>query len=155
MSSQEDHDSFPHAVVDGLREVIQVITEINQNHQCVNNNQEFESGKLGQPRIILSEECIEELIAMSLPVPCVAKLLGVSTRTIRRRMSEIGLSVKDKYSRVQDEELDTLVSAVKSRHPYAGSRMVKGLLQAEGIECSGKGSGPPCTELTVQVSSPS
>lgn len=57
---------------------------------------------------------------MSILVPCVAKLLGVSTRTIQRRISEIGLSVKDTYGRVLDEELDTLVSAVKSRHPYAG-----------------------------------
>lgn len=69
---------------------------------------------------------------MSLPVPRVAKLLGVSTRTIRWRMSELGLFVKVTYGRVLDEELDTLLSTVKSRHPYAGYRMVKGLLQAEG-----------------------
>ncbi|KAI2645950.1 Botulinum neurotoxin type D [Labeo rohita] len=130
LSSQED--SFPHAVLDGLREVVQVIGEINHNQQCTHNTLDFESGNLGRPRIVVSEERIEELIAMSLPVPCVANLLGVSTRTIRRRMSEIGLSVRDTYSRVLDEELDTLVSAVKSRHPYAGYRMVKGLLQAEG-----------------------
>ncbi len=36
------------------------------------------------------------------------------------------------YSSVLDEELDALVLTVKSRHPYAGYRMVKGLLQSMG-----------------------
>ncbi|KAL1276393.1 hypothetical protein QQF64_036016 [Cirrhinus molitorella] len=40
-------------------------------------------------------------------------------------MSEIGLAVRDTYSSVLDEELDALALTVKSRHPYAGYRMVK------------------------------
>uniref|UniRef100_A0A8C1QS23 Integrase core domain-containing protein n=1 Tax=Cyprinus carpio TaxID=7962 RepID=A0A8C1QS23_CYPCA len=129
LSSQEN---FPHAVMEGLREVIQIIGEINHSQQCTHNTVNFESGKVGRPRVLLPEERLRDLIAMSLPVPCIAKLLGVSTRTIQRRMSEIGLAVRDTYSSVLDEELDALVSTVKSRHPYAGYRMMKGLLQAMG-----------------------
>ncbi|XP_016327356.1 uncharacterized protein LOC107677080 [Sinocyclocheilus anshuiensis] len=129
LSSQEH---FPHAVMEGLREVIQIIGEINHSQQCTHNTVNFEYGKVGRPKVLLPEERLRDLIAMSLPVPCIAKLLGVSTRTIQRRMSEIGLAVRDTYSSVLEEELDALVSTVKSRHPYAGYRMVKGLLQAMG-----------------------
>ncbi len=129
LSSQE---TFPHAVMEGLREVIQIIGEINHSQQCTQNTVNFESGKVGRPRVLLPEERLRDLIAMSLPVSCIAKLLGVSTRTIQRRMSEIGLAVRDTYSSVLDEELDTLVLTVKSRHPYAGYRMVKGFLQFMG-----------------------
>lgn len=129
LSSQEN---FPHAVMEGLREVIQIIGEINHSQQCTHNTVNFESGKVGRPRVLLPEERLRDLIAMSLPVPCIAKLLGVSTRTIQRRMSEIGLAVRDTYCSVLDEELDALVSTVKSRNLYAGYRMMKGLLQAMG-----------------------
>ncbi len=114
--------------MEGLREVIQIIGEINHSQQCTHNALNFESGKVGQPRVLLPEERLRDLIAMSLPVPCIAKLLGVSTRTIPRRMSEIGLAVRDTYISVLDEELDALVLTVKSRHSYAGYRMVKGFL---------------------------
>ncbi len=123
-----NQETFPHAVMEGLREVIQIIGEINHSQQCTHNALNFESGKVGQPRVLLPEERLRDLIAMSLPVPCIAKLLGVSTRTIPRRMSEIGLAVRDTYISVLDEELDALVLTVKSRHSYAGYRMVKGFL---------------------------
>ena len=47
-------------------------------------------------------------------------------------MRELGLSTGSTYSNLSDSELDDTVLSIKSRIPYAGYRMVKGCLQADG-----------------------
>ncbi len=63
----------------------------------------------------------------------IAALLGVSRRTVHRRMAESDLSGRALYSTLTDEELDQCVIDIKSRQPHSGYRMVKGLLQAQGL----------------------
>lgn len=69
---------------------------------------------------------------MSLPISCIANILGVSQSTIFCRMRELGLSTKSTYSTLTDQELDNVIVAIKRRVPNAGYRMVKGCLQTEG-----------------------
>ncbi|CAM4403840.1 unnamed protein product [Leuciscus chuanchicus] len=68
-------------------------------------------------------------------------LLGVSTRTINRRLNEFGISVRDTYTKITDEELDNLLSSVKAESPHLGHRMMKGQLQAWVTVCHGQGCG--------------
>ncbi len=61
-----------------------------------------------------------------------SQLLGVSVRTVFRRMEEYGLSVSGYYSTMTDSELDNQVRAIKAQMPNAGYRSVKGRLMAMG-----------------------
>uniref|UniRef100_A0A672M9U9 Resolvase HTH domain-containing protein n=1 Tax=Sinocyclocheilus grahami TaxID=75366 RepID=A0A672M9U9_SINGR len=88
-------------------------------------------GGRGRPKFIVSEEMLSRLIEMSLPVSCIANILGVSQSTIFRRMRDLGLSVKTMYSTISDNELDNVILAIKKRLPNAGYRMIKGCLQAD------------------------
>ncbi|XP_059399811.1 uncharacterized protein LOC132131733 [Carassius carassius] len=102
-----------------------------------NNNEpvtalEVEFGVKGPPKFIISREHLQYLVNMQLSVPCIAELLGVSTRTIKRRLTEYGISLKDTYSKITDEELDNLVRSIKAKSPHLGHRMMKGHLQALG-----------------------
>lgn len=72
------------------------------------------------------------MLCSKLPVPCIARLMGVSERTIYRRMQEYELSVKDMYSSISDDELDSLVASITSELPNAGYRMVRGRLESMG-----------------------
>ncbi|KAJ4945034.1 hypothetical protein JOQ06_013573 [Pogonophryne albipinna] len=63
------------------------------------------------------------MLGTNLSVPCIAKLLGVSSSTIFRRMREFGLSVSELYSSISDEELDNVVISIKNDMPTAGYRM--------------------------------
>uniref|UniRef100_A0A3Q1F974 Integrase core domain-containing protein n=1 Tax=Acanthochromis polyacanthus TaxID=80966 RepID=A0A3Q1F974_9TELE len=90
------------------------------------------TGGRGRPKFIFSEELLSRLIDIPLPVTCIASLLGVSQRTIFRRMHELGLSTRSTYSNLTDCELDNAVQSIKSRIPNAGYRMVKSCLQADG-----------------------
>ncbi|XP_034005839.1 uncharacterized protein LOC117497916 isoform X1 [Trematomus bernacchii] len=73
------------------------------------------------------------MLGTNLSVPCIAKLLGVSSSTIFRRMREFGLSVSELYSSISDEELDNVVISIKNDMPTAGYRMVKGRLLSIGL----------------------
>ncbi|XP_016319974.1 uncharacterized protein LOC107671571 [Sinocyclocheilus anshuiensis] len=90
------------------------------------------AGPTVRPKTIVSEQHLRRLIEIGLTVPCISKLLGMSTQTIERRMQEFGKSVKGTYSQLTDEELDNLVVAIKTTSPHSGYRMMRGHLKALG-----------------------
>ena len=59
----------------------------------------------GRPKLDVSVEQLEHLLNIGLNCP-IASLLGVSLRTIRRRMSEFGLSVRARYTTLSNSQLD-------------------------------------------------
>ena len=59
----------------------------------------------------------------------IACMLGVSVRTIRRRMNDIGLRVSDLYSALPDNELDIIVNEILIQFPNSGYRMMTGHLK--------------------------
>uniref|UniRef100_I3KBR5 Integrase core domain-containing protein n=1 Tax=Oreochromis niloticus TaxID=8128 RepID=I3KBR5_ORENI len=87
----------------------------------------------GHPKIVLEREKLKNLLDTQLPVSCIAKCLGVSRRTIFRRMQEFDLSVRGTYSTMNDQELDNIISTIKNQMPNAGYRMVQGHLVSMGL----------------------
>lgn len=63
------------------------------------------SGKTGRPRFDISKEHLEFLLEFDFTVPEIARLLDVSVRTIRRRMKELELSVKQCFTDISEEDL--------------------------------------------------
>ena len=61
-----------------------------------------------------------------------ADTLGVSTRTIERRLHASGLSIRDSYSTMSDSDLDREISSIRREHSDAGYRMMFRLLFAKG-----------------------
>lgn len=55
-------------------------------------------GVIGRPRYFIPSHMLESLINMGFSVPQIASILFVSVRTVRRRMSEHGLSIHATYS---------------------------------------------------------
>lgn len=62
----------------------------------------------------------------------ISDMLGISVRTIRRRMDEYGLAIRDQYSTVSDEELDELIQMFQRQFPMCGNRQMQGLLLSNG-----------------------
>lgn len=90
------------------------------------------AGRTGRPKYNIEMETLAELCELNLSVRYIAKLLGVSCRTVRRRIQEFGFSPKT-YSNISDQDLNRLVAQIKNEMPSAGYRMVKGRLQSMGI----------------------
>ena len=62
-----------------------------------------------------------------------AQILGVSTRTVSRRLAYFNLSVRARYCNLSDNELDDLIQALQREHPNLGYRMMRSLLLTNGI----------------------
>uniref|UniRef100_A0A9J7YE88 Integrase catalytic domain-containing protein n=1 Tax=Cyprinus carpio carpio TaxID=630221 RepID=A0A9J7YE88_CYPCA len=121
-------------ITEALQNLYDVIKrEINARSMPI-VEQETEVGPgSGHPKIVIEKEKLKNLLDTHLPVSCIAKFLCVSRRTIYRRMQEFGLSVRGSYSTVTDQELDNMISAIKSQMPNAGYRMVQGHLVSMGL----------------------
>ena len=87
---------------------------------------------IGRPRYVIQEELLEQLLDMNFNCNVIAKLLGVSLRTVRRRMEEYGLSIRSRYSTISDENLDQLVIHLKHYYPSSDYRIIHGILKSQG-----------------------
>ena len=62
----------------------------------------------------------------------ISSLLGVSYRTLQRRLRAYGLSLRGKYSSLSNEKLDSAVARIHNDYPRTGSRIMTSLLETEG-----------------------
>ena len=91
------------------------------------------NGRPGRPRCAVSEDQLQHLFEIGFSATNIAGMLGVSVRTIRRRMDDIGLRVSDLYSTLPDNELDVIVNEILINFPNTGYRMMAGHLRRRGI----------------------
>ena len=87
----------------------------------------------GRPKLDIHKEQLQHLLQLYFTCPKIAALLGVSLRTVRRRMTEYGLSVSGLYSDISNCELDRLVDEICGSFPNCGYRMMDGHLRQRGI----------------------
>uniref|UniRef100_A0A3P9HD15 Integrase catalytic domain-containing protein n=1 Tax=Oryzias latipes TaxID=8090 RepID=A0A3P9HD15_ORYLA len=127
------HVNIQPEIVQALQEFLRLVLDHIDRNNVALTTVETVSGARGRPMYVVEKERLVELIALNLPVKSIAKLQGISTRTVHRRMTEFGLSVKQTYSSLTDEELDDSIRIIKTEMPTAGYRMVKGRLRSMGI----------------------
>ncbi|XP_063340226.1 uncharacterized protein LOC134634783 [Pelmatolapia mariae] len=131
LRSLSDQVEIPQSIINALIELSTVLSMEDVNEQTPSQTSVSE-GKLGRPNYNVSPVQLQILTEMFLSITQIAKLLGISVRTVKRRLHEYGISIKQCYSTTSDEELDNLVRSIKTRTPHVGYRMMKGMLQAMG-----------------------
>ena len=89
------------------------------------------SGNVGRPKFDIACDQLQHLLQNGFSVPDIANLLDVS---VRRRMTCFGLSVRETYSQISDDELEDLVREIQQDHPNWGNRLMYGCLLAKGIQ---------------------
>jgi hypothetical protein len=103
------------------------------NGSVPSNLIEMENPIIGRPKFCIGLEQLSMLLEHRFSVPQIADMLGVSVSTIRRRMTEYGLSVAATYSSLSDDDLDTLTKEIQQIFPMCGNRQMMGQLLARGI----------------------
>uniref|UniRef100_A0A3B3BMS2 Integrase core domain-containing protein n=1 Tax=Oryzias melastigma TaxID=30732 RepID=A0A3B3BMS2_ORYME len=124
------HVNVPEPILQAFQHLFRLVMS---HSNCTDGTVATIAGETGRPRYDIDQEILEELLDVNLPVSCIAKLLGVSRSTINRRMREFGVSARQTYSTLTDEELDDAVIRIKNEMPSSGYRMVKGRLRSTGI----------------------
>ena len=84
----------------------------------------------GRPRIEISQQQLESLCSHDFSLKDMSHILN---KTVTRRLHDIGLSRRSRYSDNANAELDGMVTAIETEHPDTGYRMIDGTLRANGV----------------------
>lgn len=90
-------------------------------------------GSVGRPPFQVPRTQLSQLLSMCFTVPQISGILGVSVRTLRRRMSDYRLSVRSFYSDISDSTLEELVRHIQEEFPGCGNRQMQGHLISRGV----------------------
>ena len=88
---------------------------------------------VGRPRFQVPKEQLSLLMERRFTIPQIAELIGISTRTLHRRMSEYGLSIRSTYSELTEVELDDVILSIHEEFPMCGNKQMTGHLLSRGI----------------------
>lgn len=86
----------------------------------------------GAPKYEIHQYILEDLLAEGFYVKEISSLLGVSERTIYRRMLDFDLKVQ-KFDVMTDNELDSHLLKLTSEYPNCGGGMLILMLKQQGI----------------------
>ena len=117
--------------LDGVRTVYRIVSEADN---CGNQPPVSYTGLVGRPKFAIPRQQLVYLIENNFSVPQISEMLGVSIRTIRRRMTEYGLSVAAQYATLTDDDLDQLVHSIQEQFPMCGNKQMQGHLLSRGVK---------------------
>ncbi|XP_062402419.1 uncharacterized protein LOC134093057 isoform X2 [Sardina pilchardus] len=98
----------------------------------------------GRPSCDISRDILEAHLTDGVKPPEIARLFGLSTSTIRRRMEQYGLRMTDLYTDIQDNQLDQIVLEYHRMNPNAGYKTMYTYLKSQGIRV-------PCNRVRQSV----
>ena len=109
--------------------------EENQLHfVCATNGG---NGGRGRPRLVIPQEQLEGLRSLGFSWTNIAKMLGVSERTIRRRRETFDMpSTGQAFSQIDDDEIDRKIQGILQTSPDSGERMIMGWFRGQGVTCA-------------------
>ena len=71
-----------------------------------------------------------------LKISDIAEALGVSRSTIKRRLREFGISIRERQTDISDAELDSVVRNIQTEFPNSGYRRMQPQLTLRGVNVS-------------------
>ena len=121
-----------HGVVDLISEALGCLTYSCEIVNCGRTEGIF-TGSPGRPKFNIPYEQLNFLLERRFTVGQISALLGVSSRTVERRLQEFGLSVRATYADISEEHLDSTVNQILATFPNTGYKRMSGYLRTRGI----------------------
>lgn len=91
-------------------------------------------GQRGRPRILISRELLESFDEYGFTLTQSARMLGVTTQTLRNRRREYDMPLgHSHYSNISSNELDERVADMLRVTPNIGERLVIGALRSQNV----------------------
>ena len=93
----------------------------------------YHQARRGRPTLPVEESHIKFYVEYNFTVAQIADMFGCSKRTIERRMQQYGIRVRERYSTINDHDLNELVLTLTYNNPNLGERSLDGILRSSGI----------------------
>lgn len=122
-----------------------VIDVLNQARQHLNKSTEStpyssyaapvlpSMGRRGRPKFDITEDQLKFFRDNQFTNRDIALMLGVSQRTVERRMTELQMSNLSRYSNIEDDMLDSFVQRIVTNFPRSGMKTIEGCLASQGV----------------------
>ena len=92
------------------------------------------TGSDGRPSFDIPQETLEMYLRYGLTRTKIAEIMGISRKTVTRRIDAFGLSDSlPRYTSIENDTLDSVVQEILRDFPNCGIRRMKGFLSAQGI----------------------
>ena len=125
-------------ITDVLEQVKQALSEyltlpLMCNASCSYTSENVdEQGRKGRPEILVPEEMLQYYVGEGFTSSAMANFMGVSERTIKRRLGAYGIKIRATYCELSDLELNDKVSNIIEQFPNIGQKSISGHLLSEG-----------------------
>ena len=88
----------------------------------------------GRPSLVIPKEQIEGLRSLGFSWAAMARMLGESEKTSKRRREAFDISsTLERFSDISDDEIDHFVKSALDISPHSGERMLIGWFKGKGI----------------------
>lgn len=121
---------------ESIRRVLTDIREYFLNLQESRSVQQISTRytRRGRPCVSVSVDQILFYIEHGFTIADIAKVFHCSRRTIERRMSDAGLTMRNTYSNISDEQLVEITRQILSMNPRIGAKVLDGMLRSRDIK---------------------
>ena len=92
----------------------------------------IKTGFKGRPQFDIPHEQLQYLVDNGFKATDIANMLCISEKTVYRRLSENGMSVRDTYANLTEQELDAIIEDVLHEFPNSGYKSMHGHLLSRG-----------------------
>ncbi|CAB4441421.1 unnamed protein product [Rhizophagus irregularis] len=89
---------------------------------------------IGRPKIVISIEALRLFRREGFSYTDIAKMMGVCTKTIKRKRNELNIPDDLVYTEISNEELDNLLRSIRLQQPYSGQQIIMGMIRSLGIK---------------------
>lgn len=126
---------FPHLIPTLTNHIDDLIYEIN-NTTLARPRRAYRCPRIstgrGASRYDIQRSQLAYLVENYFSVPRISRMLGVSQRTVFRRLEVMNISIRSTYSNIRDDHLLQEVRALHFQFPRAGYRTMASLLLQRG-----------------------
>lgn len=136
--SHEDNVFCLNSVLQLLQRARHILEEVSDERNCMRELPLVFTGNTGRPTYDIPLSQLQYLIENGFTIGDISSIIGVSRRTINRRIQQYGFSLRQCYSQLSDAELDNIVSSILHDFPNCGYRRMDGFLRARGLRVQQK-----------------
>ena len=129
--------TYVYGVGDSVIELLQVarrfLAELNQEPCYGFQPLKMFTACKGRPRYEIPSEQLELFLNYGFSMKQMGEMIGVSSKTIYRRLKELGLSIRDNFTVIESGHLDSLIVGILTEFPNCGYKRMTGFLRARGL----------------------